>query len=37
MLGEDKRVPNRSLIDYICQVYEKESEGQGTFGELIMP
>jgi len=30
MLGEDKRVPNKRLIDYVCQVYDKETEGKGT-------
>ena len=30
MLGEDKRVPNKSLIEYVCQVYDKETEGKGT-------
>jgi hypothetical protein len=30
MLGENERVPNKTLIDYLCQVYDKETEGKGT-------
>mgnify|MGYP003114208472 FL=1 len=30
MLGENERVPNRTLIDYLCQVYQKETEGKNT-------
>ena len=29
-LGENERVPNKTLIDSLCQVYQNETEGTNT-------